>query len=163
MNYFELFSLPLSPTVDKASLGSKYFELQKQYHPDHFLQEAEGVQEIALEKSAAVNKAYSIFQDKDKTLEYFLQVSGFLEENEKYELPNEFLMEMMDINELLMEAEPGEIKKQVEKFETEMNTIIQPILNRHADDTIYEDDLRQLKEYHFKKKYLQRILDRLAD
>ena len=63
MNYFELFELPVAPRVDKSSLARKYFELQKRYHPDFFSNASEDDREAALQKSAAINKAYNIFQD----------------------------------------------------------------------------------------------------
>ncbi|MGH2565313.1 MAG: DnaJ domain-containing protein, partial [Ginsengibacter sp.] len=36
MNYFELFEIPVSLTVSQKEIQSKYFELQKKYHPDFF-------------------------------------------------------------------------------------------------------------------------------
>ena len=41
MNYFELFNLPVTLKVDKSQLAKKYFELQKQFHPDFFTQASE--------------------------------------------------------------------------------------------------------------------------
>ena len=73
MNYFELFGLPQAPSVDRSLLARKYFELQKEYHPDFFTQAADFDKEHALEKSAAINKAFNTFQNEENTIEYFLQ------------------------------------------------------------------------------------------
>ena len=86
MNYFELFNIPVSVTVDKTSLAKKYFELQKKFHPDFFAQEDEVTQEDALEKTSELNKAFKIFKDPDATIQYLLKIKGLLQEEEKYPL-----------------------------------------------------------------------------
>src|SRR5687768_10305060 len=112
MNYFELFDLPLGPVVNKQALNKKYIELQKKYHPDFNADLDDRDKELNLIQSADVNKAYKIFRDEDKTLEYFLTLTGIAETDEKYDLPKEFLMEMMELNEALMEKAPTDAKKE---------------------------------------------------
>ncbi len=63
MNYFELFELPLSLNVDRKALSSKYFALQKKYHPDFFSNASEDEQAEVLEKSSLINKAYKTFNN----------------------------------------------------------------------------------------------------
>lgn len=162
MNYFDLFELPVAPRVDKSSLAKKYFELQKRYHPDFFSNASEEDREEALQKSAAINKAFNIFQDEQKTIEYFLQERKLIAEEEKYNLPPDFLMEMMDINESLDEDEPSVTRSKVMNYEKELFTEIEPVLtayNEHNSAAMQE----KLKAYYYKKKYLRRILDRLPD
>ena len=103
MNYFELFEIPVSIKIDKSTLAQKYFDIQKKYHPDFFAQGTEAEQADALEQSSAANKALKIFKNEDETIKYVLQLKGLLEEEEKYQLPPEFLMEMMELNEELSE------------------------------------------------------------
>src|SRR6478736_8123030 len=105
MNYFELFGFPEAPVIDKKLLAEKYFALQKQNHPDFFTQSTEAEQENSLQQSADINKAFTTFQNEDKTLEYFLRLKGVVETDEKYPLPPGFLMEMMEINETLDEKD----------------------------------------------------------
>ncbi|WP_301924220.1 Fe-S protein assembly co-chaperone HscB [Ferruginibacter sp.] len=159
MNYFELFDLPVSLNVDKSSLAKKYFELQKKYHPDYFTQATEAEQEEALEKSSAVNKALKILKDKDRTIKYLLQLKGLLEEEEKYLLPPDFLMEVMELNEELT----AESATAINDFEKGIYSGVQSIIEQYDDAAITTAELLKVKEYYFKKKYLQRILDRLDD
>jgi molecular chaperone HscB len=35
MNYFELFEIPESMRIDKGSLRRKFYQLSREYHPDH--------------------------------------------------------------------------------------------------------------------------------
>ena len=159
MNYFELFDLPVSLNVDKSKLAKKYFELQKKYHPDYFTQATEAEQEEALEKSSAVNKALKILKDKDSTIKYLLQLKGLLEEEEKYLLPPDFLMEVMELNEELT----VESATAINDFEKDIYSGVQSIIEQYDAAAITTAELLKVKEYYFKKKYLQRILDRLDD
>src|SRR5215210_3532333 len=108
MNYFELFEIPILLKVDAELLKERFFLLSRKYHPDYFAQAAEEKKSEALEISAMLNKAYKTFQQPDETIKYVLQLKGLLEEGEKYELPPDFLMEVLEINEALMDRdEPG--------------------------------------------------------
>jgi molecular chaperone HscB len=163
MNYFELFALPVSLKVDQSLLIRKYFELQKKYHPDFFTNADEEAQKEALEISSMVNKGLKILQDRDQTIKYVLQLKGLLEEEEKYQLPPDFLMDMMEMNEKLVEEDPSDFRKEVEATEQTLFGEIKNIVENYDDSTISKDDLLKIKEYYFKKKYLYRILDRLDD
>ena len=159
MNYFELFDIPVSLTIDKTKLTKKYFELQKKYHPDFFTQNNEAEQDEALEKSSAINKALKIFQNKDSTIKYVLQLKGLLEEEEKYQLPPDFLMEVMELNEQLS----ADSTTAIEVFEKEIYSEVSSIIDGYNDTSTTTTDLLKVKEYYFKKKYLLRILERLDD
>ena len=157
MNYFELFEIPISIQIDKAKLAQKYFELQKKYHPDFFARGTEHEQEQALEISARLNKALKILKDQDQTIKYVLQLKELLEEEEKYQLPPAFLMEMMELNEDLSE----DSARQIQELENQLYTEVASIIENYDDARATTADLLKLKEYYYKKKYLQRILDRL--
>jgi len=157
MNYFELFELPVSFNIDKSKLALKYFELQKKYHPDFFTQATEHEQDKALEISAQLNKALKVLKNETETIKYVLQLKELLEEEEKYQLPALFLMEMIELNEELSD----DSAKQINDMEAELYAQVQPIMENYDDNTASTADLLKLKEYYYKKKYLQRILDRL--
>ena len=157
MNYFELFELPVSIQIDKAKLAEKYFELQKKYHPDFFVNATEHEQAEALEISSLLNKALKILKSEDQTIKYVLLQKGLLEEEEKYQLPPAFLMEMMELNEELSENST----QQINELENQLYAEVASIIENYDDAAASEADLLKLKEYYYKKKYLQRILDRL--
>ena len=163
MNYFELFGLPVAPSIDKSELSKKYFGLQKANHPDFFTQSTEEEKEKALGLSAAINKAFTIFQFEEKTLEYFLQLKGLVKPDEKYELPAVFLAEMMEINEALMDEPKDYVRSKVEDYESSLKQEIKPIIKNYNLRVSTDADLMKLKEYYYKEKYLKRILDRLGD
>jgi molecular chaperone HscB len=167
MTYFELFEIPVQLNVNTAPLSKKFFELSKRYHPDYFANENDEVQAEALEKSALLNKAWKTFQNPDATIKYVLQEKGLLEEEEKYELPPDFLMEVMDINEQLMDAEePGvmtSLKSTIQNLQSEIYGPVKEVVENYKDGVTTEKELLQIKQYYYKKKYLDRINRQLSD
>ena len=164
MNYFELFEMPVSLQVDKKYLKDKYFELQKKYHPDYFSNESEQEQADVLEKSSMINKAYKTFQSDDETIKYVLQWKELLEEEEKYQLPPEFLIEMMEFNEALTEVDDSSLEEtetKISQLEKSLYDKVQNIIEYYSEDNTTNEQLLQVKDYYFKKKYVRRILERL--
>lgn len=161
MNYFELYGIPVTLRPDRQQVKQRFYELSRKYHPDFFSNATEEDQAEALEKSSAVNKAYKVFSDPDETTRYVLQLKGLIEEEEKYQLPPAFLGEMMELNELAMEEEPAAVKARVAAIETELYEPVKDIIAHYADGITSTDELLQVKDYYFKKKYLNRILEGL--
>ena len=169
MNYFELFEIPVQLKVDKSSLYKKFIELSKKYHPDYFATQADEKQAEVLEISATLNKAWKTFQNPDETIKYVLQSKGLLEEEEKFQLPPGFLMEMMEINEQLTEAkmdgEPEKItylSSVISQLSTKIYEPVKEIVEHYQEGITSEKELLQVKEYYFKKKHLNRINQQLA-
>ena len=166
MNYFELFEIPVQLKVDKASLPRKYFELSRKYHPDFFVNGSEEEKTLALEKSAMLNKAFKTFQHPDETIKYVLQLKELLVEEEKYELPPDFLMEVLEINEELMELGENKtllpnIELRITELQAEIYEPVKEIVEHYQEGAASEKELLQVKEYYYKKKYLDRIRQQL--
>jgi len=162
MNYFELFGLPIGFQVDTKKMRAAFMDIQRASHPDKFTQSNEFEQEEALEKSAIANKAFTLLQNPSAILPYVLEIKGFLEADEKYALSPDFLMEMMELNEAWMDAD-DEVSKQevltkVKNIENEIFSPIQAYMETSSVDTISQEGMLQIKEYYYKKKYLDRIL-----
>jgi molecular chaperone HscB len=166
MNYFEIFDIPVQLKVNPALLSKKFFELSREHHPDYVANESDEVQAEALERSALLNKAWKTFQDPDATIKYVLQEKGLLEEEEKYELPREFLMEILEINEQLMEMDGTTDRSQLSSIITQLSSdIYEPvkeIVENYKDGVTTGEELLQVKEYYYKKKYLDRISRELS-
>ena len=169
MNYFELFGLPVQLKVDKANLPKKYFELSKQFHPDFYANATPSEQQHALEITANLNKAYKIFQNPDETIKYVLQLKNLIEEEEKYQLPPDFLMEVLEINEELMDLKMDEnpdlkksIKSKIDDLQISIYEPVREIIEHFKDGRTTEEELLQVKGYYYKKKYLNRISKELT-
>lgn len=163
MNYFELFDIPIQLQVNTAVLKSKYLQLSRQFHPDFHTKEDADTQQIALDKSALLNKAWQIFQDPLLTIQYALQVLNVLKDGENPSLPPAFLAEMMELNEQLSEASTentGTLINQIKILQDELLKSVNPLLN-DPSTLSNEANLEKVKSYYFQQKYLDRIQQRL--
>ena len=165
MDYFELFNIPLSLFVDASSIKKRFYELSRKYHPDFFSNTSEEEQSEALEMSAMLNKALKVFSNPEETIKYVLQLKGLLEEEEKYQLPPDFLMDVMELNEQLMdakmegdEAKKTALKEQIANLQTEIYEPVKSIVEHYQEGITSEKELLQVKKYYFQKKYLARML-----
>jgi len=168
MNYFELFELPQTFKVDAGLLKQQFLQLSRKYHPDFFAQASIAEQEEALELSSLVNKGYKVLSKPDETIKYVLLLNNVLTEEEKYNLPADFLMDMMDLNDQLndakLEQDAAAIKAIKQQIDDLQNTIYEPvksILEATEIAQLPEKAMLQVKDYYFKKKYLTRILEGL--
>lgn len=159
MTYFELFEIPVSLTVDTKALTRRFFELQKKYHPDFFGQATDAEKEEALELSSMINKAWKTFQSQDETVKYVLTEKGLLEEEEKYQLPPDFLMEVMELNELKMDGvDDATLDARVQGLQKEITEEVAEILSHYSESSHGQADLLKVKDWYYKKKYLDRLL-----
>jgi molecular chaperone HscB len=161
MNYFELFNIPVSFSPDRASVAKKYLELQRRYHPDFHSKADEDAQEETLHLSAMVNKAWKTFQNDEETMKYVLQLKGLLEEEEKYQLPPDFLMQVMELNEMKMDgASPSQIAAGTAALLEEARAEVQDVLANYAEDSNHGTEaLMKVKAYYYKKKYLNKLAE----
>ena len=162
MNYFDLFSLPISFQPDLSVVKEKFYELSRKYHPDFHNQASEEEQEDILEKASLVNMAYKVFLHPDETIKYLLVLKGLLVEEEKYALSPDFLMEVLDLNEAALDvseqADIDRITQTIHQFEKEIYEPVETILANYQEGITTEKELLQVKEYYYRKKYLTRIL-----
>ena len=166
MDYFKFYDIPLSFNPDQTLVKKKFYELSKTYHPDFYINESEEKQQEILEKSTLNNKAYQTLSNPSKLLPYVLHLKGVLLDGEKYNLPQSFLMEMMEVNEALMELEFDADEESINKafadvelmeqsLETELENAISQFENVSEDhkNTV----LALIKDIYYRKKYLLRI------
>ena len=163
MNYFELFGLPIAFKADSNQLRTAFMNIQRASHPDKFAQGTLEEQELALEQSAMANKAFTLLNNKEQLLPYVLTLTGHIEADEKYNLAPDFLMEMMELNEAWMDAEEDAAKQSIlSQINTLKNDIFSPIqdhLDAASIEAIPKEAMLQIKDYYYKKKYLDRILE----
>ena len=168
MDYFKLFDLPVGFKVDAKLLRKRFFEKSRTAHPDHFVNGSTQEQEGALQTSAELNKAFKTLSDEDLTTQYILQQKGLLVPDEKFVLPPSFLMEVMELNEELSEVqgsastgESQELAARLQAFDEELYAPVAGIMEHYREGSTSEAELLKVKEYYFKKKYLDRAVARL--
>jgi len=100
LNYFELFSLPATFSLDQTQLSAAYRFLQKQYHPDKFAVHSDREQLIAMQKSSEINAAYQTLKNSCSRAQYLLLLAGVdISSEHKTLRDTHFLIEQMQWRE----------------------------------------------------------------
>jgi molecular chaperone HscB len=169
-NYFDFYGLPIQFNPDQSAVKTKFYAFSKQFHPDFYANESEEKQQEVLDLSTLNNKAYQTLSNAKKRLKYVLELKGIIATDEGYQLPQSFLMEMMDVNEALMdlEFEPDakkleQVKGDVEAIEKDLTHELQDLIGRFDHDpTTSEALLPSIKDNFYRQKYIDRIRERLV-
>jgi molecular chaperone HscB len=170
MNYFEWFGLPISFNPDQAVVKRKFYELSKKYHPDFYINQPLEVQDEMLENATVTNKAYQTLSKPQLFLPYVLSLKGLLQDGEQVQLPPDFLLEMMEINEALMELEFDVDTQKFAALEaevTQLETAISDEFEQYAlnfeslPDENQAENLEKIKDAYLRQKYVLRIRDSL--
>jgi molecular chaperone HscB len=103
--------------VDEAELERKYRELHRLVHPDRFARADARARRASLARSVQLNQAWKTLRDPVKRAEYLLELHGIEvggEEGtkrpgpdgrkERVPVPQELLLEVLDLREALLEA-----------------------------------------------------------
>lgn len=167
MNYFEFYNIPFSLNVDEKLLKQRFYENSMKHHPDFFTLDGIEKQMEALEVSTLNNKAYNTLKDFDRRLKYILEEKSVLKEEGSNNLPQEFLMEMMKVNEAVMdlqfdfdEEKHTNILEEVKTTKAELKSTIDKIIPK-TEDQITSEDFEELRNYYLKSKYLIRLTDNM--
>jgi len=170
-NYFEFYDLPVQFNPDQQLVKAKFYALSKQYHPDFYANESEDKQAEVLNLSTLNNKAYQTLSNFRNRLKYILELKGVVQADEGYQLPQTFLMEMMDVNEALMdlEFEPdvdklSQVSQEVEVIEKQLDDELNSLINQfdqHPDDA--DQVLLNIKDIFYRQKYIARIKERFQN
>ena len=142
------------------------------YHPDFYINESQEKQDEVLELSTLNNKAFQVLKDDQKRLHYILQLKSQLVEGENHSLPQDFLMEMMEVNEALMELELefdsdllklAALKNQISDIENSLNSDLKVLTSSfdNVDGVEQENTLKGIKDIYYRNKYLHRIKENL--
>jgi molecular chaperone HscB len=167
MNHFEFYEIPVSFYPDLGDLKQRFLKKSKLFHPDFHTLASEEVQAEILDKASQNNQAYLVLSDFDKRLKYILELAGMLEEG-KNEIPQEFLLEMMDINESIMELEFDfdelNFKKtfeDVEALESALLADVLPVMEAFEEGKTTTAELIPVRDFFLKRRYLWRLKENL--
>lgn len=155
--------------LDSAQLKKRYYALSKEHHPDYFGQAESAEKQGSINMTIHLNDAYRTLSDLDLRIAHLLKINGKEIEESGNQMDQSFLMEMMDINEAIMEAQMGDdsgIKpaiKKAEEFESGLNKAIEDIKSSWNTEEILPENLDSLKSIYLKRKYLKRLQANLAN
>lgn len=167
-DYFNFFGIQPAPRVDQAALKRTFYANSKRFHPDFHTLEDEAAQQEVLEKSTLNNQGYKVLADDDLRLKHLLELKGVLGEEGSNQVPQDFLMEIMEVNEALMELEfeddPSVRQKVtglIDQLEGDLERDVTDILENYHDERVTDAQLSALKDYYLKRRYLLRLREKL--
>ena len=167
-NYFEMFGLPVSFTVDMSRLAERYLELQRQFHPDRFADKPVQEQRLAVQYTADINQANSTLRSPLMRAQYLLSLVGVDSSGDSTVTSDMgFLMQQMALREALAEvsdaadpfAELESIAEQTQKHFSELQ-------NEFADlygKSDYNSAVDSVAKLQFYSKLLSEIEQREQD
>ncbi|XP_070820432.1 iron-sulfur cluster co-chaperone protein HscB isoform X1 [Chaetodon trifascialis] len=113
-SFFKILDCDYTFTLDTQKLQKSYLRLQRSLHPDNFSQKSVKEQKYSEIQSALVNKAYKTLLKPLSRGLYMLELEGMrIEEGTDSAADSEFLMELMEINEALDEAQTPEAANKI--------------------------------------------------
>lgn len=163
-NYFRMFDLPLTYSLDQAALSARYRELQKIYHPDRYA--GKGAQDIrvAVQKASHVNQAFDVLKSPVSRARYLLELAGIDVDIERQITSDSgFLMQQMELREQLQEIAELAGSDSVARLDTlaeQARDIFSVLETRFAGDYAsgdYNDAAQTVAKMQFFAKLLREI------
>ena len=170
-DYFAFYGLPESFQPDEAALKRLYYAKSRETHPDFHATTSPENQAEMLRQATLNTDAYRTLSHPDQRMAYLLRQHGLFEEGKQEQLPPDFLMDMMDLNEQLMELEmepdataQSALAAEVTALSETLDIGIEPVLAGY--EQLPADHrpaaLHQIRTYYLKKRYLLRIQQQVA-
>jgi molecular chaperone HscB len=158
MNYYELFEITPNFDIDLSALRKKYFLLSKLHHPDNFSTGLAIEQEAALQITEQINEAYKTLLTPALNMDYYLSMNGYIDHGEKYNLSPDFLMEMMDENELFLDLKNKGNSLQLEIEKLRFKKMHEDLHRKIISLASEKVDKTALKDLYYRAKYVKRLL-----
>lgn len=106
VDFFSLFGVESKYEQDLIELKQRWYQLQRQYHPDNYINASNEDKNKVIEIAAIINTAYQTLISPVKRAIYLLKTKGIeLDSETNTNMPAEFLMEQMEIRERMLEGE----------------------------------------------------------
>lgn len=167
-DYFQFYELPVQFNPDQQAIKAKFYALSKQFHPDFYANESQEKQDEVLSLATLNNKAYQTLSHAKKRLKYVLEMKGIVKADESYQLPQSFLMEMMEVNEVLMDLEfepdaekTNQIRQEVESIQNALTDELNSLMEQFDGAADHPEALLlSIKDNFYRQKYIDRIKER---
>lgn len=157
-NYFELFSLPVQFSLDSGQLAQNFRSLQRQYHPDRFVNASDQQRRLAVQSTGYINVANDVLKSPRLRAKYLLELQqiDFSETDTTQDMP--FLMHQMEIRESLEQAATATDLDQIDTIQTQVKQE-QQRLETSFQQRWQANDLEPAKEVVLKMKFYERLAD----
>ena len=157
-DYFKFYEIEAQYVLDLNLLKEAYISKSKTFHPDVFREDAQ-MQHQALLVSSYNNKAYNTLKNDISRAQYLVDLNLHqTKEDSKLVLPNDFLMDMMDLNESIDDLnDSNRDKEQIAQQIANLKSNIKSEINQFAEQSNWQN----LQISLMKWKYLLRLEERI--
>jgi Fe-S protein assembly co-chaperone HscB len=104
---FRAFGIERAHQIDAKLLRKKLLKLQRATHPDFFATQGDVEREAAERATSSLNAAFEILSDELRRADWLVSAQGGPSRDDERQMPQAFLMEVMEWNEVLEEARDG--------------------------------------------------------
>ncbi|MBU2278811.1 MAG: co-chaperone HscB [Gammaproteobacteria bacterium] len=174
MNYFQLFQVPAQFDLDLTELGTRYLELQRNFHPDNYAAGSERDRLLAVQQAANINDAYHSLKQPLLRAEHLLALRGVkISQEQRSFTDTTFLMQQMELRELLGDilhsSDPYALIDEAElEIQQQKNVLLHQLAkaledNQHEQDLQAADIIRKLKFFFKLQHELELIEQQLQD
>ena len=161
-NCFEVFAIQPKFNINLAELNTKLHQLQKRYHPDNWIDSELSAQ--VLSASAHVNSCYTSLKKPLSRAISLLEINGYtLDLGKNTSLPSKFLMQQMELHELIDEAGTSiEKLEELEQVISEKQKSLIAELNLSFEHAHYTEAIELTKQLGFYQRLLNSITDKIT-
>lgn len=101
---FAVFGLAPRFSLDRRALRKRLLELQRAVHPDFFATRGPEARSAAEDATSQLNRAFEVLNDEQQLGDELVRRLGGPSQDEERQMPQTFLMEVLEWNEVLDEA-----------------------------------------------------------
>ncbi len=160
-NYFKFYGITPAFSVDEKELKNLFLEKSRQFHPD-FYGDDMAAQMKAIEVTAFNNKAFKILSQPTERLKYLIQLHDE-NKDQAQTLPQDFLMEMLELNEQIDEFAFGNNNPDLKNtIETDINSTLKNLMTTIIN-LVNANQWTEAKGELLKLNYLERLAVRLLE
>jgi molecular chaperone HscB len=156
---FELFAVPASFAQDRATLDTRWKELQREAHPDRFAAQGAAAQRVAMQWSVRINEAYQRLKDPIKRATYLCELNGApVNAENNTAMPADFLIQQMEWREELDDARDAsaldKLRSEVEAGRASALSSLDSLIDEKGD---YAGASRQVRALMFIERFAEDV------
>ena len=166
-NYFDIFGIDTSYSVDEGRLRDRFRDLQRKFHPDNFASASDQEKRLSAQYAAHINEAFTTLKDPVLRGRYMLSLHGMsTDEDHDTRMDKDFPMQQMELREdlelaLSADGGPGALMDLSDRVDREYRSkadALGEVLDA-ADDLDLELSRRLVRELQFLNRIRQEIIE----
>jgi molecular chaperone HscB len=169
-NFFDLFGIEKTYTLDRLLLRDRFRDLQKKFHPDNYASASEQERRLSAQYAAQINEAFTTLNDPVQRGRYMLELRG-ISTNDEHDtrMDPEFLMQQIELREEMEDASSSfeslgrladKVKNEFSKREASITEILD---NTAAPISSQGSDLDTARHLVRELQFLNRMRSEIED